>query len=416
MRVLWIVNQLLPDAAAEFEIPTGRSGTWMIDLARQLAHCEGISLGVACVAGDRYRDAFVKGIRYFAIPGDGQTMLFYHKSLASYWETIEESFRPDVVHVHGTEYSHALPYLRRYPDKPVLVTVQGVLEMVARNARGGLSLPQALRYRTPREYLKLNGMIERQLLQRWNVRYEREIIQRASHATGRTDWDRYYIQRVNPEVEYHRCYYNLRDEFYGSRNWSVGGVHPCSVFASTAAQHPMKGGHMALKILSVLRERHPSATMTFLSQKRDADGLPAVTNGYVKYIRRLIHELDLRDSVRFIGGLDAPGIIEVMLASNAVLIPSACENASATLREAMHLGVPCVAAYRGGMAELIQDGESGFFYDYHDEVYGAGRLSEILRDPGLAARLSGGARAAVAGWHDRVKNVSDYIDVYRQML
>lgn len=32
MKVLWIVNMLLPDAAEHLGVQTGSSGTWMIDI------------------------------------------------------------------------------------------------------------------------------------------------------------------------------------------------------------------------------------------------------------------------------------------------------------------------------------------------------------------------------------------------
>jgi glycosyltransferase involved in cell wall biosynthesis len=42
------------------------------------------------------------------------------------------------------------------------------------------------------------------------------------------------------------------------------------------------------------------------------------------------------------------------------------EGASATIREAMFLGVPCIASARGGMTNLIDNGISGYTYDYND--------------------------------------------------
>ena len=37
MKILWIVNLLLPDAAEHLGVQTGSSGTWMIDISRALA-------------------------------------------------------------------------------------------------------------------------------------------------------------------------------------------------------------------------------------------------------------------------------------------------------------------------------------------------------------------------------------------
>lgn len=135
-------------------------------------------------------------------------------------------------------------------------------------------------------------------------------------------------------------------------------------------------------------------------------------SGYQKYILSQIKKLGIESNVEFIPPQSTNGVIDIMLGSNVVVVPSAIENASATLREAMHLGIPCIASFRGGMPELIEDSRSGFLYDYTESEYLAGRIMEIFSDDDLAQRLSDNAIKAAEVWHDREKNVKDMKAVY----
>ena len=55
MKILWIVNVVMPELAEHLNSQTGSSGTWLIDIARRLACNEEIQLAIACVSGKRYQ-------------------------------------------------------------------------------------------------------------------------------------------------------------------------------------------------------------------------------------------------------------------------------------------------------------------------------------------------------------------------
>lgn len=68
MKILWIVNMLLPEAADCLGVKAGFSGTWMINLSKQLAATPEIDLAIACIHGEKFRDFMVDNTRYFCIP------------------------------------------------------------------------------------------------------------------------------------------------------------------------------------------------------------------------------------------------------------------------------------------------------------------------------------------------------------
>ena len=415
MRVLWIVNMLLPEIAHKLGRKTGTSGTWLIDLAKGLSKNPEIELAIACVNGESFVDTWVEKIRYFCIPGNGKTMLFYHPKLVQYWEKIEEKFRPDIVHFHGTEYTHGISYLRRFRNIKKILTIQGIIEKTSQNHWGGLPLQVLLKYRTIQECIHLNGMIERKIIARRNVKYEREYIESINVATGRTDWDKFYMQSINPSLKYYRCNYNLRNEFYSAPKWEIKNCRRHVVYASTSTQVPMKGGHMVLPAIKIIKERYPDVKFIFLASKvKERTLIP--TSGYTKYIADEIKRLGIEKNVEFVGSQNADGVIKLMLQSNIAVIPSAMENASATLREAMHLGLPSIAAFRGGMTELINDGKNGFLYDYTESEFLAGRIMEVFEDDVLAEKISFNAIKTAEKWHNRERNINDMLQVYQEIL
>ncbi len=416
MRILWIVNMLLPDAANHLGAKTGASGTWILNLSKSLSADENVELAVACVWGDEFKDFTVGNIRYFCIPGNGKTLLFYNKKLTKYWDMIEERFNPDIVHFHGTEYTHGISYLRKYPNKKKILTIQGIIDNTSENHWGGLPLSVVCnpKYRTLNEIRRLNGMIECKAVARKNVKYETEIIKNVQYATGRTDWDKFYMKSVNPDLKYYRCFYDLREEFYSAPKWDINNVRRNVIYASTSARVPMKGGHIVMKALNIVKREIPDVKIVFLVAK-NKNGQLVPTSGYTKYISSLIKKYKLQDNVEFIGNQDCEGIINLMTNCHVTLVPSASENASATLREAMHLGAPCIASFRGGMVRLIDDGKSGFFFDYTEYEYLAGRIIELLKNDDLACEFSNNAILKSADWHDKEKNKNDYLKMYREV-
>ena len=413
--ILWIVNMVLPELEQHLGIKTGTSGTWMIDLSRKIAEKKGCKLAIACIYGDRLAKYELNGITYYTLPGKSRNMYFYTKKYEKIWPVINDELKPDLVHLHGTEYSHGLSYLRSCPDVPALLTIQGVMEKISNVAFDGISIFNAIFCNTIREWTHLNGMFLNNVLRKLDLKYEREIISRVKYATGRTDWDKAFLQGVNPSLRYFRVFYNLRDEFYRTEKWDVTNVERYTIYGSTSAQAVLKGGHILLKALSIVVKTFPKAKVIFLIPG-STDGKFVVRNGYGKIIKKLISNYGLENNVECIPSQNAEGVIYNMKKCHCAVIPSAMENASATLRESMHLGVPSFAAYRGGMAELIDEGVDGFLYDFMEAEVLAAKIIRLFSNDDLALSVSKSAVKKAEAWHDRVKNPQELEEVYTRIL
>ena len=84
----------------------------------------------------------------------------------------------------------------------------------------------------------------------------------AVHVTGRTDFDREYVSRINPNIIYHFMNETLREEFYHD-SWNIDTIERYSVFLSQG-NYPIKGLHYVLDILPELVEEHEE-TMLYVA-------------------------------------------------------------------------------------------------------------------------------------------------------
>lgn len=102
-------------------------------------------------------------------------------------------------------------------------------------------------------------------------------------------------------------------------------------------------------------------------------------------------ELGLGDHVRFLGQLEEVG--PLLLAADAVVLPSRWEGLPLTLLEALARGRPVVASAVGGVPEVVEDGVSGRLVPPGDPAALADALCEVHRSPDAAFQLGrAGAR------------------------
>ena len=84
--------------------------------------------------------------------------------------------------------------------------------------------------------------------------------------------------------------------------------------------------------------------------------------------------------------------------------------------EAMAAGVPVMAANVGGVPDLVEENETGWFCDPLNATSMAAATEKVLADPGAA---TGMARRAKARARDRFHPVAiarRHLDIYREVI
>lgn len=414
MRVLWIVNMALPALAQHLGRPHGLSGTWMFDIAERLDKDPEVEFAVACVYGQTFARHKVGNTLYYCLPGGGKQMIFYQKKFEKYWAHIVSEFRPDLVHVHGTEYCHALSFIRTQRNIKTIVALQGVLTRIKDKDLGGLSIWTILKNKTLREWLRNNGILEQHFFHVKNSRSEKEMLNSVDYCMAVDDWHKSMALSLNPKLKIFKVGYNLRQQFYDSPKWNIDNINRY-VISSNPGGTALKGVHNLLRAVALLKDEYPKIKVRVPGMTANSKGL-VVNSGYAKYLKRLIRKHGLEAHVDFLGAQNTEQMLDNMLHAHIQVVPSCIEGPSLILREGMHLGVPTIASFRGGMADFVEDKVNGFLYDFDEVQYLALRIKQIFDDDILACRLSANAIMKCEKAHDRNLNYIDYINMYNNVL
>ena len=417
MRVLWIINMVLPQVAKEIGIKTSVSGGWLVDYANKLGALEGTEIATMTYAGvQQDMDVTVGGIRNFIFAGGGKRLLFDSPQTIKDCEKVLQEFKPDVIHLHGTEYSVGAAMLKvnKKYNIPVLLTIQGILSRISQEYYGGLSFAEICKMTTFKEFLKLKTPFFVKRLFLHNAKRERKVLNQVKYVTGRTAWDKSVMLAINPDLHYYRFNYNLREEFYSAPKWKAEEMQPHTVLIG-ASSYPLKGMHVILDALMLLKKKYPDVKI-LVPGAGYRNGKPVRLNGYQRYIAKKIRKNGLENHVEFLGGQSAAQIAELLRHVNACVVTSAMEGASATICEAMMVGTPAVCTYRGGMTDMLRDGQSGFYYDFPEYSVLADRLSNLFDDVSLCERFSAATIADAEKRHNRDVNFAQLLEIYQEVI
>ncbi|HEU4420909.1 MAG TPA: glycosyltransferase family 4 protein [Pilimelia sp.] len=166
--------------------------------------------------------------------------------------------------------------------------------------------------------------------------------------------------------------------------------------------HPQKNVDVVVGAMALVRD--PGAHLVIAGDGPHRDRLV-----------RLCGRLGLRERVTFLGFVDHDRVPALLRGADVLVMPSRYEELGTAVVEAMHCGVPVVAARTGGMPGLVGDGEAGLLVDPGDVAGFAAAIDRLLADPAARRRMGeqGRRRAAGHGW-DRL--VGQILDVYGAAL
>jgi len=137
--------------------------------------------------------------------------------------------------------------------------------------------------------------------------------------------------------------------------------------------------------------------------------------------KKLAEELGIADAVRFVGTVpekDLPALYntaEAYLGVSRRAEGSRVEGFGIALAEASACGLPVIAGRSGGVAEAVQEGETGFVVDPEDPNGTAEALTRLLSDQLLARRLGQAGRKAVETHYNWDRVVRDLREIESQV-
>jgi glycosyltransferase involved in cell wall biosynthesis len=127
----------------------------------------------------------------------------------------------------------------------------------------------------------------------------------------------------------------------------------------------------------------------------------------------LRHEARDLPNVEFVGQVDNVG--DYYAAMNLFVFPSREEALGSAILEAMSSGLPVIGSANGGIPEVVQPDVNGALFEPGDAAGMLAHILRVMRDPALAAKLSGGA-VATARARSVEAGMRRYVEVYSRVL
>lgn len=420
MKVLWITNTIFPELALAIGKKPPVVGGWMYGLAKDIAKNSNIKLFVATAKDvTEDKELEINDIIYFLLKGKKNVNL-YDKSLEDKWLAIVNRIKPDLVHIHGTEYAHGLSLMKVLPNLNYAVSIQGLISIYKRYYMAALEPNEIRKSITFRDILKKNTLRqqEKEFYQR-GENIEKKYLINTSNIIGRTQWDFAHSKIINPNVNYHFCNESLRNIFYESPKWIPKEKNlPPTIFLSQASK-PLKGLHQVLKAVHLLKDQFPEihvrvAGANIVKSKTIKEKLRITSYG--KYIKQLITKYNLVDQVTFTGSLNENKMIQEYLNSAMFICPSSIENSPNSVGEAQLLGVPVIASYVGGVSDMVSHEETGILYRFEEIEMLAIAIKRILEDREFSIKISQAGQRAAKIRHSRNTNLKQLISIYKTII
>lgn len=141
--------------------------------------------------------------------------------------------------------------------------------------------------------------------------------------------------------------------------------------------HPIKGIAYLIEAMNTIVKKNPKARLLLIGNGEERQNL-----------ENLVKELDLAKYVNFIGKVPNEKVLEYMIASDVLVLPSLSEGFPLTILEAMACGLPIVATKVGGIPEIVKNGEGGFLVEPQNTAEISEKVLMFLENDELRERIS----------------------------
>lgn len=414
MRVLWIGGSGLyvPNHASHGGY---NGGGWVASVQKEIMKCEDITLGISFCKDGEPEKVVQEGVTYYPVPNhtksrkdkiidlwkihdvtrDEVLWLYYEEK----FKKVIEDFKPDVIHIFGSELYHGLA-ARVAGNIPMVLHIQGLLSLSLY-----ILLPPGF---SRREYIMsgkgLKGKFHHlQYLAYWkrSAYREKAILNAVPYVIGRTDWDRQAMAVLNPKAKYYYGGEILRDVFYEARKRQFPNV---PTITTTISFPTYKGYDVILKVAYILKNE--------LHLKFQWNVYGNINPEFIEKHLGLRHQ-DL--NINLCGVASAETLCDALLSSTMYFHSSYIENSPNSVGEAQMVGVPVVASRVGGTDSMVEHGKTGFLYPVTDPYMAAYYIKRLIDNKEENMAIGKKAREIALIRHDKRQIVEELLDVYEQI-
>ena len=423
MKILWVVNIMLPEIASSLNRESSVREGWLTGILNEMdVNSTEYELAIAYPTKDTtVKESTIRNnIKCYPFYEDLDHPELYDDRIEAPAKRIIDKEKPDIVHIYGTEFPHALSFVRAFNDsKHTIITIQGVCSRIAKDYMALLP-KKVINSVTFRDIIRRDTL--KMQMRKFEIRGFNETcaIEESGNVIGRTFFDKRAVCRINGRVNYFKVNETMRKSFYEGR-WKNENAFPHSIFIGQG-DYPIKGLHFLLEAAGELLSDYPDLTIRIAGNsiiRHDTFKDKLKTPAYGKYLRELISRYGLEDHIKVLGTISEKEIKDEYLKAALFVCASYVENSPNTLAEAMLLGTPVVTSDAGGITDMISYNE-GFIFRRGDVLELKEAINMVFRmedrnDPELLNICNREVMRASLEFNGE-SNYNDLLDVYRKVM
>lgn len=211
-------------------------------------------------------------------------------------------------------------------------------------------------------------------------------------------------------------YFTLTE--FAKRKFVAGGLPADRIAVKPNCVHPAPGpgdgrGGYAVFVARLSPEKGLDTLLAAWAKLPRPVRLKVVGDGPLAYRARAAAAADPR--IEYLGRLPLPEVLDVIGGAACLVMPSVWyETFGLTIIEAYAKGTPVIASRLGAMAELVDEGRTGFLFAPGDPTDLAAAVERLLSDPDVLARMRPAARREFEAKYTAGTNYRRLIDIYER--
>lgn len=404
MNIIWICTNP-PIKISSFIGRENVFGGWIDGMLNSISKIEGNNVTLLFVDSENV-NCCIDNIRFVSFSDSDEAI------------SLIENYDADIITIFGTENPLLNSIAMKNTYRPVTIWLQGLMCEIVKCKDSHIN-----------DFYKYKGFIEKigcNIVNEYNFygffkrsKSELKVIKNNNlFFLGRTEWDKESFLNINPLGKYYNCMSFLRDQFYIHKGeWNINNCKKHRIFMSQAS-YSIKGLHIAIEVINLLKSKYQDVQLICAGENIfENNSLPSRFGwSYSNIIKNMIDKYELNDNVTFIGFKNQNEMINELKESNLFLLTSLIENESASLAEAMMIGVPVVSSDVGGIRTTITHGINGFLYQKYDYIKCAELISNIFEEKYDVNTLSINEVNRVEKLYDKEKNISKLMSIYDDII
>ena len=315
-----------------------------------------------------------------------------------------EEFKPDVIHVFGSEWCYG--QVACFTNIPVIIHMQGSIPAY-NNAfyPPGYSIWDEIIFNFVHFQFKkfFSLLLSYNKRRTWQIQ-EEKTLGIVKNYMGRTEWDSRLVKLYHPNANYFYCSEALRSTFFtGQINWNPSGNKKMKLITVGCSSF-WKGIDTILKTSKLLKERNIQFEWFLVGNMANKDFLEWKENIRMEDV-----------NIKLLGMLNSEILVKYLISSDLYIHTAYIDNSPNSICEAQLLGIPIIATYVGGIPSLIENQKDGLLIPANDPYSLAFEIIKLFGDEFRQKKYSLNSKLKALKRHNPDIILNDLIKVYTEL-